>query len=162
MENDGWNWAETASTHNEYYGTNYTADRSAGANYGTKDTISFLCAECHGVFHGTIDGDATSGSPWVRHPTDIMLPNSGEYADYNPDNANVYSVEAPVARPTVPASSSDSVTPGTDAIVMCLSCHRAHGSPQNDLLRWDYSSIQAGTGTNDNGCFVCHTTKNND
>jgi predicted CXXCH cytochrome family protein len=162
LENDGWNWAETASTHNEYYGTNYTADRSAGANYGTKDTISFLCAECHGVFHGTIDGDSTSGSPWVRHPTDIMLPNSGEYADYNPDNANVYSVEAPVARPTVPASSSDSVTPGTDAIVMCLSCHRAHGSPQNDLLRWDYSSIQAGTGTTDNGCFVCHTTKNND
>ena len=73
---------------------------------------------------------------------------------------------APVARPTVPATSSSTVVAGgagdTGAIVMCLSCHRAHGSPENDLLRWDYSSIQAGTGTNDNGCFVCHTTKNND
>ncbi len=169
LENANWNWGETAATHNEYYGANNIAARNAGgaAAYGTKDTISFLCAECHGVFHGTIDGDATAGSPWVRHPTDINLPNSGGYDDYNSDNgdntAGSYSLEAPVARPTVPAASSATVVPGgagaTGAIVMCLSCHRAHGSPEDDLLRWTYSSMVAGGG-NTTGCFVCHTDKN--
>ncbi|MBI4682560.1 MAG: hypothetical protein HY757_05590 [Nitrospirae bacterium] len=154
LENADWNWGETATTHNEYYGVNYTADRSAGANYGSKDTISFLCAECHGVFHATIDADATSGTPWVRHPTDINLPDSGGYDDYNSDNGDNsegnYSLEAPVARPTVPATSSATVVAGgsgaTGAIVMCLSCHRAHGSPEDDLLRWTYSSMVAGGG----------------
>jgi predicted CXXCH cytochrome family protein len=167
LENADWNWNETASTHNEYYGENNTADRSAGANYGSKDTISFLCAECHGVFHATIDADSTSGSPWIRHPTDIVLPSSGEYALYNTSDGltvGSYSLEAPVARPTVPATSSFTVTPGdsstdTGAIVMCLSCHRAHGSNQSDLLRWDYNNMIAG-GSNTGGCFVCHTEKN--
>lgn len=163
LEEADWNWAETATTHNEYYGESNITDRSAGGltSYGSRDTISFLCAECHGVFHGTIDGDTTAGSPWVRHPTDIVLPNSGGYAEYNNDgggSAGSYSLEAPVARATVPASSSSTVTPGTD-IVMCLSCHRAHGSPVNDLLRWDYSGMVAGGGAT-NGCFVCHTDKN--
>jgi predicted CXXCH cytochrome family protein len=76
-------------------------------------------------------------------------------------------VEAPIARPVVPENSSSTVTPNDDttengAIVMCLSCHRAHGSDQPDLLRWAYAGMQAGTGTADTGCFVCHTTKNGD
>jgi predicted CXXCH cytochrome family protein len=156
LENNDWNYDETASDHNEYYGVD------GNANYANKDTISYLCAECHGVFHSSIG----SSSPWIRHPTDIDLACTGseEYCSYNPDNNNVYSVEAPVARATVPASASSTVTPSgnTDDIVMCLSCHRAHGSPQDDLLRWNYSTIQAGQGTTDNGCFVCHTSKNAD
>ncbi|MDP3013134.1 MAG: cytochrome c3 family protein, partial [Candidatus Subteraquimicrobiales bacterium] len=97
--------------------------------------------------------------------TDIVLPGGAtEYATYNPDGSNLYSVEAPVARPTVPAISSNVVTPGAagDAIVMCLSCHRAHGSPEPDLLRWTYSGMIAGSGTSDTGCFTCHTSKNAD
>ncbi|MCK4488054.1 MAG: hypothetical protein KAU38_15015, partial [Desulfobacterales bacterium] len=43
-------------------------------------------------------------------------------------------------------------------IVMCLSCHRAHGTPNNDLLRWAYT-MDAGSGTDNGGCFICHTTK---
>jgi predicted CXXCH cytochrome family protein len=167
LEDENWNWNETAVLHNEYYGENNIADRTAGANYGSKDTISFLCAECHGVFHGTIDADAASGSPWVRHPTDIVLPNSGEFDDYNSDNnddtAGLYSLEVPVARGTVPTSSSSTVTPGntggTGAIVMCLSCHRAHGSEYDDLLRFDYTTMIVNSG-NSGGCFTCHTDKN--
>jgi predicted CXXCH cytochrome family protein len=161
LERSDWNWAETAVNHNEYYGVNDTSLRSqSNTAYANTNTISFSCAECHGYFHSRID-NTSLGSPWLRHPTDVDLPATGEYASYNPDNSNLYSVEAPVARPTVPVSSGSTVTPGTD-IVMCLSCHRAHGSPYADILRWDYTTMQAATGTGDTGCFTCHTTKNAD
>ncbi|MEW6418237.1 MAG: cytochrome c3 family protein [Nitrospirota bacterium] len=166
LENSQWNWGETASTHNEYYGVDVNTD------YGNKRTISYSCAECHGVFHKNPSGTGAS-SPWLRHPTDIDLPN-GEYQSYNPDGLPAgsgavagntdYSVEAPVGRTTVPASSSKDVTPSgnTDDIVLCLSCHRAHGSPEPDILRWTYSGQIAGSGTVDDGCFTCHTAKNGD
>ncbi len=159
LEDENWEWDATESVHNEYYGVN------GNSTYTTKTTISYLCAQCHGIYHSAIDDDVPSGggSPWLRHPTDVDLPNDtyGEYNYYNPDNANKYSVEAPIARPTVPATPSSTVAPGTD-IVMCLSCHRAHGSDQPDLLRWAYSGMKAGTGNDDTGCFTCHTAKNAD
>ena len=163
LEDANWNWSETASTHNEYYGEDNSADRSAGglASYGSRDTISFLCAECHGTFHGTIDADSTSGDPWVRHPTDITLSESSEASLYNTSDGSsigTYNVTIPIARSSVPASSVSTVTAATD-IVMCLSCHRAHGSPVADLLRFDYTDMVAGS-TNTGGCFVCHTSKN--
>jgi len=151
LENREWNWNETSATHNEYRG------RAGNPNYQNKVTISYSCAQCHGFFHS----DIGTQSPWLRHPTDVVLPASGEYNDYNPDNGGVYSIEAPVARVTNVSSSSDVVTPGVDT-VMCLSCHRAHGSPEPDILRWTYADMQAGTGTDDTGCFTCHTTKNAD
>ena len=152
LENSEWNWNESDAVHNEYYGVDGNAD------YADKSTINYSCAECHGDFHKTIGGTA---SPWVRHPTDIVLPSdtTKEYYNYT-----AYSVEAPVARPTVPATSSATVTPGgataTGAIVSCLSCHRAHGSDQPDLLRWAYADMIAGDTSKTGGCFVCHTTKN--
>mgnify|MGYP001773795999 CR=1 FL=1 len=139
-----WEWNATQSNHNEYYGYDFGPNN---ATYDHKDTISYLCAECHGQFYK----DRHSGSAWLRHPTDYMLPNSGEYANYN--NGSGYSLASPVARPTVYSAPSSTVTPGTDAIVMCLSCHRAHGSEYNSILRWEYSS------TSQAGCKVCHTQK---
>jgi predicted CXXCH cytochrome family protein len=49
----------------------------------------------------------------------------------------------------------------SQGIVLCLSCHRAHGSAHDDLLRWDYAGMQAGTTGAEagSGCFICHTTK---
>jgi predicted CXXCH cytochrome family protein len=85
-------------------------------------------------------------SPWLRHPNDILLPTSGEYGAYDPiDN---YSNEAPVAYLNIDAPSRD------DAVITCLSCHRAHGSDQPDMLRWDYVNMPEGT-----GCYTCHSTK---
>ncbi|MEW6600485.1 MAG: cytochrome c3 family protein [Nitrospirota bacterium] len=43
--------------------------------------------------------------------------------------------------------------------VICLSCHRAHGSAQNDLLRFDYSTMNAGNSTNNGGCETCHVAQ---
>jgi predicted CXXCH cytochrome family protein len=148
-----------SDTHNEYKGAVFAGRTSM--DWAAVDTISELCAECHGNFHASGATGIGAASPWLKHPTDAILPNSGEYQYYNPDAANVYSVEAPVARATIPNTASSVVTPDTD-LVMCLSCHRAHGSDYADILRWDYSTMNAGTGTSDTGCFTCHTTKNND
>jgi hypothetical protein len=160
LEYYDWDWNETALSHNEYYGINNTSDRSSGGNYGTGDTISFMCAECHGTFYSTINADSSSGSPWLMHPIDIVLPNTGEYVLYNTQNGTTtgpYSLEAPLARNAVPAVSSSTVTPGSD-IVTCLSCHSSHGSPYNDGLLWDYRDMVSGSGLT-NGCFTCHYEK---
>lgn len=159
LENSGWNWNESDSSHNEYYGVDSPGSRqyTGGTYISDTGSMSFLCAECHGEFHADIANDADGGSPWRRHPTDIALPIDGEYAAYTS-----YSVEAPVARTSVPtaeAGSSSTVTPGTD-IVMCLSCHRAHGSPEDYLLRWSYDDMVAGDTSKSGGCFTCHTNKN--
>jgi hypothetical protein len=122
-----------------------------GANAGFSkigNTMTAYCTGCHGNFHTQLDGNAN----WIRHPSDAVLPTDGEYADYT-----AYDVIAPVARPALTAV-SDVVNPGTD-MVMCLSCHRAHGSPNDDMLRWEYSGMVAGGGGS-GGCFVCHTEKN--
>jgi len=146
LEDDDWGQSATSKKHNEY-----------------TSSINRFCADCHsGLYRRDEIGRA---SPWFRHPTGIVLPNRGEYKNYNPDvppppdrpGIRIYSLDAPVARPEVPAVSSDAVRPGTD-IVMCLSCHVAHGSPNEFMLRWDYDSIVAGEDGN-RGCFICHTGK---
>ena len=156
-----------ASSHNEYYGatTPMTLGCSATSCHGSmgvsppNHTISGFCGTCHGNFH-TLSAGASDGigpgitSPFIRHPNDIVLPASGEYKNYT-----TYSVEAPIGRTTVPASASSVVTPGTD-VVTCLSCHMAHASPYPDMLRWDYSKMNAHqSGDINTGCFTCHTAK---
>jgi predicted CXXCH cytochrome family protein len=164
MEETDWEWSGTSSVHNEYFGSTYN-DTGSGPD---KQTISFLCAECHGNFHDSTSIGGTA-SPWLRHPTDIVLMSvsrgSAEYSRYNDQNpgSNTYNIEAPVARGAVPSTPSQTVvttaTDDTGAIVMCLSCHRAHGSDQPDILRWDYSTMVSAGGALNSGCFVCHTTK---
>ncbi len=151
VEDDDWEF-ETATDHNWYKGTTAVYNNGALVN---QNTITSFCSGCHGAFHGPLTAGEGMGSdsPWVRHPTDIQLPTDGEYAGYDP--VTNYSTEAPVAW----------VNPGTpdrdEAIVMCLSCHRPHGSAYKDLLRWDYVNMVAGTtgGSAGTGCFTCHTGK---
>jgi hypothetical protein len=154
VEDPDWE-QETVSDHNYYKGTNVITYISEGDSLTTYKTITAFCSGCHNKFHGPIRDSAGMGSssPWLRHPTDIALPTTGEYSAYKGYNA--YSTEAPVAF-TDPSNPSD-----TTAIVMCLSCHRAHGSPYPDILRWDYAGMIAGTTgpTAGTGCFTCHTTK---
>jgi predicted CXXCH cytochrome family protein len=152
-------WQATASVtdHNEYFGA--TSMRAGSRTVPAGNTISGFCAECHGFFHGNESIETGgSSSPWSRHPTDISLPGSGtEYAGYT-----TYSIDVPVARTMIPQSPSGSVNPsGTvDDIVMCLSCHRAHASPYEDLLRFNYADMIAGDSSKSGGCFTCHTSKN--
>jgi len=156
------NWLNSSSTvHNEYIGatTGGVSEDSTISSPGAAGAISGLCAECHGNFHGgSVDIGGPTGTPWLRHPTDITLPNSGEYTSYI-----TYSVTAPVARTTIvngTTTPSSNVTPSgaTDDIVMCLSCHSAHASANFKMTRWDYKGWPGSGGTN--GCNVCHTSKN--
>lgn len=162
-----------AQNHNEYFGVvsppAYTMNCTTSCHAGRGgDTVSIsgsmsgFCGTCHGNFHQRRDvasgfppgtGIGSGASPFIRHPTDIVLPASGEYAGYT-----AYSVQAPVARTTVPDAPSGIVTPGLDT-VMCLSCHTAHASDYPSMLRWDYTTMVAGGGAG-GGCFTCHRTKN--
>jgi len=165
-------WQENPSVlnHNEYYGRQQPVQLGCSATSchqppggivkPANGTISQFCATCHGNFHTLANGDtegvgSSANSPFKRHPTDLSLPSTGEYAAYT-----IYRLDAPVARIAVPDAPSSVVTPGSDA-VMCLSCHLAHASNYPDILRWDYNTLTAGNGgaASGTGCFACHSNK---
>jgi predicted CXXCH cytochrome family protein len=161
VEDSDWEYTNSSSDHNNYKGTT-TVYSSSGTALTNQQSLTAFCSGCHPYFHGP-DGQfggsqegmcnsASCSSPWLRHPTDIALPATGEYAGY--DTSANYSIEAPVAW-TNPVAK-------TGPTVMCLSCHRPHGSEQPDMLRWAYSSMEVGTtdpAKAGKGCFVCHTQK---
>jgi len=88
-----------------------------------------------------------------------VIPDRDEYSAFT-----MFNVNAPVARKhanfVVGMSPSGTVTPGED-LVMCLSCHMAHASPYDGMLRFDYTQQTAGNATTGlgTGCLACHTTK---
>ncbi len=149
-EDSDYEFQPTATEHNQYKGFSRSADNDPDTT-----TISHFCATCHGNFH---NGGAPNGvsagsfsSPWIRHPVDIDMVDTGEYSGYVD-----YSVISPVA-----SNPSDSVLSTglavNQEIVMCISCHRAHGTPNDAILRWDYTGWPA---AGYNGCAVCHSSKN--
>ena len=146
IEDDNWEQNPSAG-HNRYGGHDYPGTLIPGLE--DLHTITFFCRGCHKYFHGSTGTE----SPFVRHPSDISLPTTGEFAGYDP-----------VANydPVVPVAWANPIAPNTgEAVVMCLSCHRAHGSEYPDMLRWDYSEMVVGTtgSGKGKGCFVCHSQK---
>ena len=125
-------------------------------------SMSGFCLTCHGSFHSSGVTNGASGA-FLRHPSDYVIPDRDEYSAYR-----TFDVTAPVARPhsvfVNGMSSSPDVTPGTD-LVMCLSCHVAHASEHDGMLRFDYGAMVAGgyadvgTATAEGGCLACHTNK---
>jgi hypothetical protein len=185
---------KNASSHNEYFGLvagagtdgtggaepngcNRCHIEGTSANGGSgrmtydstlrvpNQSMTGFCITCHGNFHSTASGAATSASigdfqnngtsgAFLRHPSDYALPERGEYLGYT-----TYNVSAPVARPSLDGSISATVTAGTD-MVMCLSCHQAHATPFDGMLRFNYAQmIAGGGGALGEGCLACHTTK---
>ncbi len=147
--------------HNKYFGQ----DRSVESDKA-EGSISSLCAQCHQDFHngsGSV-GPSFGTGVWLRHPTDFDMSravSSTEYTQYNggTGSSNLYSVISPVAtadRSTVVNQVVYAYAVPDDAVVMCLSCHRSHGTPNASILRWDYKGWPAG---GYNGCAVCHTAK---
>ena len=159
--------------YNGYSAVNKPSDASSYT------TISALCGECHSKFHD-VDGesDVLSSGAWIRHPTDFALDSANQsndaYTSYGAAG-NAYNEEVPVGwvNNNAGLSTNSGTTdfqywgdnPGTSvSAVICLSCHRAHGSTNHDLLRWDYAGMIAGSptaagATPGKGCFRCHTTK---
>jgi len=131
VEDYDWEHNSSATAHNRYKASLGESDPTA---------IDWVCRGCHPQFH------AAGGGPWVRHPTDIALPSSGEYGRY--DCVGSYNCSVPVGflQPTAPSRDA--------AVVLCISCHRAHGSPYPAMLRWDYNNLKDGE-----GCLACHADK---
>lgn len=159
LEDDDWEYQPTTTAHNQYKGVDRTSDTENDTS-----TISSLCARCHNDFHnGDENVQGPNGgfaSPWVRHPTDFDMGNTeadSEYRNYG-GAGNPYVVSAPVASNDVSAVKTAITFSGDDAIVTCISCHRAHGTQNADLLRWDYAAVSAGEGGS-GACFECHTSK---
>ncbi|MBA3002650.1 MAG: cytochrome c3 family protein [Desulfurivibrio sp.] len=165
IEAADWEKVVSSAAHNQYYGVARTTDATVAG------TISALCGQCHGAFHASSAAHAANDvgisfsnnmtSPWVRHPTDfdMFTVKAKEYGDYGGNLVNAYVPQAPVASNSIAAVKSNVMQVAGDAIVTCISCHRAHGSDQADLLRWDYTTMSAHGGTSTSGCFACHTTK---
>ena len=149
VEDNDWEQTSGPADHNEYQGENVIFGGS----------VSDSGCMCHNDFHALVNpGGVGTASPWLRHPTDVALPDSGEYKAYTVYNPNV-----PVARPDLSGYGAPSsvVSPGVDQVA-CVSCHRAHGSDQPDMLRWTYGGMQAhdsGNPAAGTGCFVCHSAK---
>lgn len=170
IEHPDWGQNATSISHNEYQDSDKPwAPGAYGAGPNPTSSadgqgISDFCAGCHNTYHswplgGSPNGDGAT-NPWLRHPSGVVIPNSGEYTAYS-----VYDPNVPVARngiATLQAMGGPSsiVSPGTDK-VMCLSCHTAHASQYPDMLRWDYSAMISGDGgdASDTGCFKCHSQK---
>jgi len=159
FEDPDYEFTVSSSDHNQYKGIDRTGDTDESLS------ISHLCAGCHGDFHagagnlGVWDGATSFGAdPWIRHPVDYDMGLSGEFAGYGGAGVNAYNVATPVGSAVV-TSVLSSVTGSGDTIIVCVSCHRAHGSPYDYSLRWDYKSWPGGA-TAYNGCGDCHTVKN--
>jgi len=166
IEEEDWEQNPSSSNHNVYQGTTDVYEKSF-MPYSPHNTIGQFCAGCHGNFHhdmNTAQPGDVSGA-WIRHPSDVVIPFEGEYASAFGATAiddGVYNPMAPVAKSTALVAGDANfanVTLDSD-VVTCISCHRPHGSPYPDMLRWDYANdCDAGTANADCGCFSCHTAK---
>lgn len=157
IEDPNWEQTPTSLQHNIYFagdGTQSQLPRS----------LNKFCAGCHQNFHapgflvsGVVIVDNGGGvNPWLRHPTNYAIPNTGEFA---PLFTTPYNPAVPVAKPVLTSYQAAKIEVGDQ--VSCVSCHRAHGSPYPDMLRWDYSAMKAhdGGSASGTGCFFCHTAK---
>ena len=117
-------------------------------------SISELCGICHGDFHGS--ANTMSGTAWIRHPTDVEIPVEWDIGiEANALTGSDYK-NNPVG--------FDNADDSGQRMVTCLSCHRAHGTENLDLLRWGYSGddqeqTQVAGGGNTFGCLGCHNNQ---
>ncbi len=150
IEDPNWEQNPVSNRHNVYQGKPGLYN-----DYLDTGSIGQKCAGCHGNFHSNVG----EGSPWIRHPIDVAIPNEGEFVDF----IN-YDPMVPVSRLTVGAGDENfsQISRGSD-MVTCISCHRPHGSPYPSMLRWgyrDWPGIDSHTNQPAwNGCAVCHTYK---
>lgn len=179
-EDKDWEQSPNSTNHNFY-------ERQDSTDPVITHNVGSFCAGCHMEFHSTgnglgsfsptdnggdpndinSDGVASglisknsTSNPWLRHPSGVNIPIGDATGEYSQMAGVAYSPAIPVAQDI--AGNATLIDVGDQ--VMCLSCHRAHGSDKPDSLRFDYSAAatgmiaHAGTERTD-GCFYCHRSK---
>ena len=118
-----------------------TADGSSGLKVQYGQGMSSWCLSCHSAFNDNAN----------MHPTNVPVPmatyNSYKASgDFTGVVATAFDALVPFERgiadgsdPALAVTSTVGVEDATDQ-VMCLSCHRAHGSAFENGLRWDDST----------------------
>lgn len=124
-----------------------TFEVTGNHNVYRSDEMNTFCATCHMDFHGTAN---TGTGPFVRHPTDNNVTDDG-VTDVV-DDAMLQN--NPWGFTDTTGLSISVAYDETGGKVMCVSCHRAHGSANLDNLRFDYAAQSAGTAGS--GCQGCH------
>ena len=122
-------------------GTN-PAQVYVGGNVVHKGGMSKWCGRCHGDYHGRTSGQEGTQSPWLRHPQEQTISTS-THVDFT------YWL-GPQTNRVVVQSPTDDLVPSADDQVFCLSCHKAHGSPNRAALVFADGSRQSST------CDQCH------
>jgi len=101
--------------------------------------MSDWCGNCHGDFHDREGGrlEHVSGSPMGGNIATIYNRYNGTTDMLGAVVATSYLADVPFDDP---ANTTDSTTgPSASSQVMCLTCHRAHGSSAPDAGRWDFN-----------------------
>ena len=112
------------------------------SNLFHKSGMAAWCNDCHGNFHGTTGNEEGTQSPWLRHPQsqEIAASDGADFTHWSGTIADRVPVETP----------GDDTIPSADDVVVCLSCHKAHGSSQPDGLIYADGTTKLST------CQQCH------
>lgn len=156
-------WEKDSSGHNEYSGEEKTGYFS----------INRFCNGCHvaivdlseyGGYHYRWSTACLILTTSYPHSLDSLpFPNpsgpddkwDGYGSSPGPDSYNRF---FPIARKDITgAYPSDTIVYNTNNVLSCLTCHRAHASPYNHMLRWDGTKAWADM-ANEEGCKFCHKT----
>lgn len=102
--------------------------------------MSDWCGNCHGAYHESGSGSA------FQHEVDIGLGAavSTRYNAYQGDREPTAGLPDTAYLPEVPFEDSGNTTSSTEgpsprSRIMCLTCHRAHGSSSPSAGRWDFN-----------------------
>jgi len=119
---------------------NSPADVYAPSNILYRSGMSDWCSDCHPNFHGA--NETNSPGPRLRHPQDVSVYGKAhaDYTRWSRTITNRVKVE----------SSNDTIVPGADDKVFCLSCHKAHGSANKSSLIYADGTRMLST------CQQCH------
>jgi hypothetical protein len=156
----------------------YTGDSSIAANNNVYDGIGVegmagFCSQCHILWHEdrapNYGEDNIAGEDWKRHPVNYVIKNSDvsgagvSTIDWSRYNSIPQGFKVPAANTASDLTQEFYYADAdNEDKVFCLSCHFAHGGPNYDNLRWDYTSAvsagsQIGNSVASNvGCQQCH------
>ncbi len=129
-------------------GADLTQPVSATNHNTYKGGFSAWCGACHKNFHGedetVANGTTRNADGFVRHATNTKLGGTAGYG-----RGKNYGTTPRYDMPLVQVGASfDNINDK----VMCLSCHKAHGTAYRDAVRWDCTAPVGATG----GCNTCH------